>query len=58
MILNRVKPEINPVPKKLKTASTAIDFLSATLLFVDFSSLFDSVHQGKMKDTLLIYGKY
>lgn len=31
--------------------------LLATLFFIEFSNLFDSVHQEKMKDILLIYGK-
>ena len=30
--------------------------LPATLLFIDFSKAFDSIHRGKMKDILLAYG--
>ena len=30
--------------------------LKATLLFVDFSKAFDSIHKGKMKQILLAYG--
>ena len=30
--------------------------LTATLLFVDFSKAFDSVHRGKMEKILLAYG--
>ena len=30
--------------------------LPATLLFVDFSKAFDSIHRGKMKEILLAYG--
>ena len=30
--------------------------LQATLLFVDFSQVFDSMHRGKMKQILLAYG--
>ena len=30
--------------------------LKATLLFVDFSNAFDSIHRGKMKQILLAYG--
>ena len=30
--------------------------LEATLLFVDFSKAFDSIHRGKMEQILLAYG--
>ena len=30
--------------------------LEATLLFVDFSKAFDSIHRGKVKQILLVYG--
>ena len=30
--------------------------LKATLLFVDFSKAFDSIHKGKMEQLLLTYG--
>ena len=30
--------------------------LPATLLFIDFSKAFDSIHRGRMKDVLLAYG--
>ena len=30
--------------------------LPATLLFIDFSKAFDSIHRGRMKDILLAYG--
>ena len=30
--------------------------LQATILFVDFSKAFDSIHRGKMKQILLAYG--
>ncbi len=30
--------------------------LEATLLFVDFSKVFDSIHRGKMEQILLVYG--
>ena len=30
--------------------------LQATILFVDFTKAFDSIHRGKMKQTLLDYG--
>ena len=30
--------------------------LEATILFVDFSKIFDSIHTGKMEQTLLAYG--
>ena len=29
----------------------------ATLLFVDFSNAFDSIHKGKMEQILLVYGR-
>ena len=30
--------------------------LEATLLFIDFSKAFDSIHRGKMEHMLLAYG--
>jgi len=42
------------MPKKLSNHYTAI--LLSTLLFVDFSKAFDSIHRGQMQKILLAYG--
>ena len=75
MLLNRIRPKIDPVLKKNQNGfrtnrSTSGQILTirrilegiksknlpATLLFIDFSKAFDSIHRGKMKEILSAYG--
>ena len=75
MLLNRIRPKINPVLRKNQNGfrtnrSTSGQILTirrilegiksknlpATLLFIDFSKAFDSIHRGKMKEILSAYG--
>ena len=75
MLLNRVRPEIDPILRKNQNGfranrSTSGQILTirrmlegvnaknlpATLLFVDFSKAFDSIHRGKMEEILTAYG--
>ena len=75
MLLNRIKPKIDPVLRKNQNGSrtnrsTSGQVLSirrilegiqsknlpATLLFIDFSEAFDSIHRGYMKEILSAYG--
>ena len=75
MLLNRERPEIDPILRKNQNGfranrSTSGQILTirrmlegvnaknlpATLLFVDFSKAFDSIHRGKMEEILTAYG--
>ena len=75
MLLNRIRPKIDPVLRKNQNGfrtnrSTSGQILTirrilegiksknlpATLLFIDFSKAFDSIHRGKMKEILSAYG--
>ena len=46
--------EIDPRPHKYWPS---VESLKATLLFVDFTKAFDSIHRGKMEQILLAYGQ-
>ena len=69
---NRIEPKIDLIFKKnqngfRRNRSTTSQILTirrilraknlqATLLFVDFTKAFDSIHRGKMEQILLAYG--
>ena len=71
LLLNCIKPEIEKILRKNQNSfqgnqSTTSQILTiikgvrtqnleATLLFVDFSKAFDSIHRGKMEQILLAY---
>ena len=53
--------EIDPRPPQILTirrilAVVRAKNLQATLIFVDFTKAFDSIHRGKMEQILLAYG--
>ena len=72
LLLNRIEPKIDNMLRKnqngfRRNRSTTsqiltilegvrIKNLQATLIFVDFTKAFDSIHRGKMKQILLAYG--
>ena len=75
LLLNRIRPEIDPILRKNQNAfrasrstsgqiltirhileGTKAKNLPATLLFIDFSKAFDSIHRGRMREILLAYG--
>ena len=67
---NRIEPKIDNILRKNQNRSTTSQILTirrilegvraksllATLLFVDFTKAFDSIHRGKMEQILLVYG--
>ena len=53
--------EIDPRPHKYWLSIESLKVygqkkIQATLLFVDFTKAFDSIHRGKMEEILLAYG--
>ena len=48
---NRIEPKINILRKN----QNGFKNLEATILFVDFTKAFDSIHRGKMEQILLTY---
>ena len=75
MLLNRIRPEIDPILRKNQNGFRSNRSISgqiltirrilegiksknlpATVLFIDFSKAFDSIHRGKMRDILSAYG--
>ena len=48
--------QIIGISAKKKKKKKKKNNLEATLLLVDFSKAFDSIHRGKMKRILLVYG--
>ena len=53
--------EIDPRPLQILTIRRILEGvraknLQATLIFVDFTKVFDSIHRGKMEQILLAYG--
>ena len=64
---NRIEPEIEKILRKNQNGFGESDphhrfgqstesFVQKTLLLVDFSKAFDSIHRGKMEPILLAYG--
>ena len=60
---NRIEPKIEKIFRKNQNFDYRSNFiryscknLEATILFVDFSKAFDSIHRGKMEQILLGYG--
>ena len=72
MLLNHIQPEIEKILRKIRSVFWEINLqllwfkqsvarvcakkLEATLLFVNFSKAFDSIHRGKIEQILLVYG--
>ena len=75
LLLNRIRPEIDPILRKNQNGfrasrstsgqiltimrileGTKAKNLRATLLFINFSKAFDSIHRGRMREILLAYG--
>ena len=54
MASEEVNPQILTIRRILEGARAKN--LQATLLFVDFTKAFDSIHRGKMEQILLAYG--
>ena len=62
LLLNRIQPEVGEIDQQLlrfrpsvKSSKKYKQKNEATLLFVDFSKVFDSIHRGKMNQILLAY---
>ena len=59
LLLNRIEPEIEKILRKNQTIRWIIEVcaknLKATVLFVDFSKAFDSIHRRKMEQILPSY---
>ena len=67
LLRNRIEPKIDNILWKNPTTSQILTIrrilegvqaknLHATLLFVNFTKAFDSIHRGKMEQILLAYG--
>ena len=50
LLHNRIEPKIENILRKNQNS-----FLEATILFVDFTKVIDSIHSGKMEQILLAY---